>query len=164
MSLQSLISFFISLILAFTVLSAGQAKLTGRITPEIHEDQVAKDTEESSLELYLPFSPAARRKLRGVLDVIWGILLLWPSSRRVGVALSFFLLLVGSVFRIKDGKSLVPPLTMMVLCAVVWFLWPGGRMMLVIAHCRVQVHSRSDLVPCSFKATDANTNRLIVAC
>ena len=121
MSYKSFIALFSALILAFTVLSAGQAKLTGRITPEIHEEQLAKDTESSSFKLYLPFSPAFRRKLRGVLDVICGILLLWPSSRRAGGVLSFLLLLVGSVFRIKDGKSLVPPLTMMVLCAVVWF-------------------------------------------
>jgi len=121
MSLSSFLSLLSALILSFTVLSAGQAKITNLITPSIHQTQISKDTKSSSLELYLPFSPATRRKLRGVADIICGILLLWPSARTTGAATSFLLLVVSAVGRIADGMSLLPPLTMMGLSAVVWF-------------------------------------------
>jgi hypothetical protein len=121
MSLSSILSLLSALILAFTVLSAGQAKLTSRITPDIYENQVAQDSKPSPHESWIPISPAMRRKIHGVMNVVCGILLLWPSWRKSGGAAAFVLLCWGLVSRLRDGKSVVPPLTMMTLSAIVWF-------------------------------------------
>jgi len=122
MSLSSILSVLSAIILAFTVLSAGQAKLTSQITPEIHEIQVAKDSETSPHESRIPIPPATRRKIHGVINVVCGILLLWPSRRKIGAAAAFVLLSWGLVSRFRGGMSVVPPLTMMALSAFVWFL------------------------------------------
>lgn len=122
MSLSSILSFLSAIILAFTVLSAGQAKLTSQITPAIYESQVAEDCATSPNDLWIPVAPATRRKIHGVINVVCGILLLWPSWRTIGAAAAFVLLSWGLVSRLRAGKSVVPPLTMMTLSAVAWFL------------------------------------------
>ena len=122
MSLPSTLSLLSALILAFTVLSAGQAKLTSRITPSIYESQVAQDSVSTPHDAWIPISPATRRRIHGVINVVCGVLLLWPSRRRVGAAAAFVLLSWGLVSRWRSRMSVVPPSTMMALSAVVWFL------------------------------------------
>lgn len=122
MSLSSLLSLLSALFLAFTVLSAGQAKLTSRLTPEIHDSQVAQESETRSNESRIPIPPATRRKIHGWVNILCGILLLWPSRRKIGAAAAAVLLSWGLVTRLRNGMSLVPPLTMMGLSAVVWYL------------------------------------------
>ena len=118
----SLLSLLSALFLAFTVLSSGQAKLTSRYTPEAHFKQTAKDSEESPIELYIPFEPSTRRIIHGIVNVLCGILLLLPSTRAVGAAMAFGLLLLALGKSVTNGVSVIPPLGMMVLCAVVWFV------------------------------------------
>ena len=121
MTLSSILSFISALILAFTVLSAGQAKLTSSITSEVHEKYLRQETEKSSHESYIWISASTLRHVRGVADLICGALLLWPRYRHIGAAGAFALLLVGTVSKIRSGMSMVPPLTMMGLCSIVWF-------------------------------------------
>lgn len=108
------------MILAFTVLSAGQAKLTSRITPDKYESHVANESEQHSGNSL--FSPATRRKIHGWVNVLCGVMLLWPSRRRAGAAVSTILLFMSVVQRLRTGLSIVPPLVMMGLSAVVWLV------------------------------------------
>lgn len=120
MSLSSILVFLCSLILAFTVLSAGQAKLTGRITEEVHAKYLAKEKETASK--FIPLSPAEQRQLVGVIDIICGLLLLVPSWRSIGAAAAFALLAAGLVPRVRRGESIKPAMILMGLSATVWIV------------------------------------------
>lgn len=45
------------------------------------------------------------REVVGVLDILCGIILLVPRSRRLGAALAFVLLIVGAVERMRQGRE-----------------------------------------------------------
>ena len=109
MSFASILSLLFALILSFTVLSAGIARLGSPITPE----QIAQ-------ERNAPFiSASTRRELVGVLDILCGIMLLVPRSRKLGAAVAFGLLVVGLISRVREGKSLGKTLICMGLCVIV---------------------------------------------
>ena len=122
MPLASWVSFLSALLLSFRVLSAGYAKLTSQINDEVHEKYLADDRHTTSSHSHLSLSPANFREIRGIVDIICGILLLLPSWKRLGAAMAFFLLSVGLVSRAREGQSVAPPLVMMTHCALVWFL------------------------------------------
>ena len=123
----SWLSFFSALLLSYRVLSAGYAKVTYQPPPSQVADEIRKryfsgDKEgESSQSSFLP-SSARIRDIRGVIELVCGILLLVPSWRRIGAAIAFSLLVIGLTSRIKSGQSIAPHLLMMAHCALVWFL------------------------------------------
>ena len=110
MSFASILSLLSALTLSFTVLSAGVARLNSQITPE----QIVQERSASSI------NPSTLRELVGVLDILCGIMLLVPRSRRLGVAMAFVLLVLGLVARVKEGKSVGKALICMGLCTIVW--------------------------------------------
>ena len=118
MSIWSIFALVCAFILSFTVLSAGQAKLTDRITEEIHAKYLAKEKETAFR--FVPLSPADQREVVGVLDLICGISLLVPSWKRFGAVLAFLLLATGIVPRYRRGESVKPTMLMMGLSVVVW--------------------------------------------
>ena len=123
----SWVSFFSALLLSFRVLSAGYAKLTYQTPPsqvadEIREKYSSHNKENNSSHSYFSPSPAQIRDVRGVIELICGLLLLVPSWRRSGAAIAFSLLVIGLVSRIRSGQSIVSPLIMMTHCGLVWFL------------------------------------------
>ncbi|KAL6719349.1 hypothetical protein ACLMJK_003588 [Lecanora helva] len=101
MTLTSLLLTLLTLLLSFTLLSAGQAKLTSALTPHLHDP----DPPESNIELYIPFSPSTRRKLRGILDVVCGMMLLWRGTRRFGAGVAAGLLVWSTVGRLVEGRE-----------------------------------------------------------
>ena len=113
-------AFICALNLAFTVISAGQAKLTDRITEDIHAKYLAKEKENASN--YIPLSPASQRQIIGVLDIVCGLLLLVPSLRSTGAAVAFVLLSIGVPARLRSGMSLKPTVVMMALSTICWLL------------------------------------------
>lgn len=123
----SWLSFFSALLLSYRVLSAGYAKVTYQPPPSQAADEIRKryfsgDKEgESSQSSFLP-SSARIRDIRGVIELVCGILLLVPSWRRIGAAIAFSLLVIGLISRIRSGQSTAPHLLMMTHCALVWFL------------------------------------------
>jgi len=120
MSLSSIFAFLCAFVLSFTVLSAGQAKLTDRITEDVHAKYLAKENETASK--FIPLSPADQRQLVGVIDLVCGILLLVPSWRSIGAAAAFVLLAAGLASRVRRGESMKPRMIMMGLSAIVWVL------------------------------------------
>lgn len=112
MSFAAILSLLSALILSFTVLQAGVARLSSPITPE----QIAQERSASFV------NRSTLRELVGGLDVLCGIMLLVPRSRRAGAAVAFALLLVGLVSRVGEGKSVGKALICMGLCAVVWMV------------------------------------------
>ena len=123
----SWVSFFSALLLSFRVLSAGYAKLTYQTPPsqvadEIREKYSSEIKEDDSSHSYFSPSPAQIRDVRGVIELICGLLLLVPSWRRSGAAIAFSLLVIGLVSRIRSGQSIVSSLIMMTHCGLVWFL------------------------------------------
>ena len=120
------ISLFSSLLLSFRVLSAGYAKLTyqtppSQIADEIRKKYSSEDKENDQSQSYFTPSPARIRDIRGVIEVVCGILLLLPACQRLGAAIAFSLLVIGLVSRIRSGQSIVSPLIMMTHCGLVWF-------------------------------------------
>ncbi len=112
MSFVSIVSLLSALILSFTVLSAGVARLNSPITSEqIVQERSASSPNSSSL-----------RELVGVLDMVCGIMLLVPLSRRLGAAIAFVLLVLGLVSRVRGGKPVGKALVCMGLCMVVWIV------------------------------------------
>lgn len=120
MSIASWISFLCAAVLSFALLSAGQARLTSRITPEVHHKQIEREASDSPS--FVPLSPSAFRKVLGVIDIACGILLIWPSYRRMGALVTFVLLFQGVFSRIRSGNSITPPVVMMFISALVWVL------------------------------------------
>lgn len=120
MSLSSIFALLCALVLSFTVLSAGQAKLTDRITEEVHAKYLAKEKETASK--FIPLSPSDQRQLVGVIDLICGFLLLVPSWRSIGAAMAFVLLAAGLAPRVRRGESVKPAMILMALSAIVWVL------------------------------------------
>ena len=123
----SWISFFSAILLSFRILSAGYAKLTYRTPPsevadEIRRKYASEDKEEDPSQSYLSLSSAQIRDVRGVIEVVCGVLLLVPSWKWLGAAIAFSLLVIGLVSRIRSGQSIVSPLIMMTHCGLVWFL------------------------------------------
>lgn len=112
MAIAAILSLLPALILSFTVLSAGVARLSSPITPE----QIAR--ERSTLSA----NASTLRELVGALDVVCGVLLLVPRSRRGGAAVALALLVVGLVSRVRDGKSVGKGLMCMGLCVLVWMV------------------------------------------
>lgn len=55
----------------------------------------------------------------GVLDILCGVLLLVPWSRRVGAMIAFGLLAVGLVSRVREGKAVGKAVICMGLCVIV---------------------------------------------
>ena len=123
----SWVSFFSALLLSYRVLSAGYAKITYQTPPSQVADEIRKkyfneDKEDDSSQSYFSPSPARIRDVRGVIELLCGILLLVPSWRRLGAMIAFSLLVLGLVSRIRSGRSIAPPLIMMTHCGLVWFL------------------------------------------
>ena len=122
----SWISFLSALLLSYRVLSAGYAKLTYQTPPSQVADDIRKkysqDKEDDPSQSYLQPSPEWIRDIRGVIEIICGILLLLPSWRRLGAAIACSLLVIGLVSRIRYGQSVISPLIMMAHCGLVWFL------------------------------------------
>ncbi len=123
----SWVSFFSALLLSYQVLSAGYAKVTYQTPPSQVADEIRKkyfteDKEDDSSRPYFSPSTARIRDVRGVIEIICGILLLVPSWRRLGAAIAFSLLIIGLVSRIRSGQSIIPPLIMMTHCGLVWSL------------------------------------------
>ncbi|KAK0512020.1 hypothetical protein JMJ35_005148 [Cladonia borealis] len=123
----SWLSFLSALLLSFRVLSAGYAKLTYQTPPsqvadEIRRKYASENKEEDPSRSYFSLSAAQIRDVRGVVEVICGILLLVPSWKRLGAAMALSLLVIGLVSRIRNGQSIVSPLIMMTHCGLVWFL------------------------------------------
>lgn len=110
MSFAAILSLLSALILSFTVLQAGVARLNSPITPE----QIAQERSTSSI------NKSTLRELVGGLDILCGIILLVPRSRRAGTAVAFALLVVGLVSRVREGKSVGKALICMGLCVLVW--------------------------------------------
>ena len=110
MSVAAIFSLLSALLLSYIVLSAGVARLNTPITPE----QIARERGTSSA------NSVSLRELVGVLDILCGVMLLVPRSRRWGAAVAFVLLLLGLVSRVREGKSSEKALICMGLCAVVW--------------------------------------------
>lgn len=111
MSLASILSFLSALVLSFTLLSAGVARLNSQITPE----QIVQERSAAS-----SMNPSTLRELVGGLDVLCAIMLLVPRSRRLGVAIALVLLVLGLVSRVKEGKPVGKALICMGLCIIVW--------------------------------------------
>ena len=111
MSFTTILSLLSALILSFTVLSAGVGRLNSPITPE----QIVQDRNTSSST-----SSITRRELVGVLDILCGLMLLVPGSRRLGGGMAFVLLLVGLISRVREGKSVGKAVICMGLCVLVW--------------------------------------------
>jgi len=122
MSLSPIFATLCALILSFTVLSAGQAKFTDRITEEVHAKYLAKENETASR--FIPLSPADQRQLVGVIDLVCGFLLLIPSWRSIGAAAAFLILATGVAPRVRRGESVKPTMIMMALSAILWVLQP----------------------------------------
>ena len=121
----SWVSFFSALLLSYRVLSAGYAKVTYQAPPSQVADEIRKkyfteDKQGYSDQSYLP-SSARIREIRGIIELICGILLLVPSWRRIGAVIAFSLLVIGLTSRIRSGQSIAPHLLMMVHCGLVWF-------------------------------------------
>ena len=112
MSFAAILSLLSALILSFTVLQAGVARLNSPITPaQIAEERSASFVNKSTL-----------RELVGGLDVLCGITLLVPRSRRAAAVGAFALLLLGLVSRVREGKPLGKALICIGLCVVVWMV------------------------------------------
>ena len=123
----SWVSFFSALLLSYRVLSAGYAKVTYQTPPSQVADEIRKkysseNKKDHSSHTYFSPSAAQIRDVRGIVELICGILLLVPSWRRLGAAIAFSLLVIGLVSRIRNGQSIVSPLIMMTHCGLVWFL------------------------------------------
>ncbi len=99
-----------ALILSYTVLSAGVARLNSPITPE----QIVQERSSSSV------NSITLRELVGALDILCGILLLVPRSRRLGAGLALVLLIGGLVSRVREGRSVRKAVMCMGMCGVVW--------------------------------------------
>ena len=110
MYFAAIFSLLSALILSLTVLSAGVARLGSPITPE----QIAQERSTSSI------NASTLRELVGGLDILCGIMLLVPRSRRAGAAAALALLMVGLVSRVREGKSVGKTLICMGLCVIVW--------------------------------------------
>ena len=120
-------SFFSALLLSYRVLSAGYAKVTYQTPPSQVADEIRKkyysgDKEGDPGQSSFWPSSAKIRDIRGIIELICGILLLVPSWRRTGAVIAFSLLLIGLISRIRSGQSIAPHLLMMTHCALVWFL------------------------------------------
>lgn len=113
MSFTSLLSLISAFILSYTVLSAGVARLNLPITPEqiVQERRSASSIPSSSL-----------RELVGILDVLCGMMLLVPRSRKLGAAVALVLLVLGLVARVREGKAVGKSLICLGLCGVVWIV------------------------------------------
>lgn len=123
----SWISFFSALLLSYRVLSAGYAKVTYQTPPsqvadEIRNKYFSGDKEGEPGQSSLLPSSATIRGIRGIIELICGILLLVPSWRRIGAATAFSLLIIGLISRIRSGQSIAPHVLMMMHCGLVWFL------------------------------------------
>lgn len=123
----SWVSFFSALLLSYRVLSAGYAKVTyqpppSQVADEIRKKYSSEDKEDHPTRSYFSPSPALIRDIRGVIELVCGILLLVPSWRRLGATIAFSLLVIGLVSRIRSGQSIVSPLIMMTHCGLVWLL------------------------------------------
>lgn len=106
---MSFLSLLSALILSFTVLSAGIAKVNSPITPE----QIVQERNTSSV------NSSTLRELVGVLDILCGIMLLVPWSRRLGAMFACLLLAVGLVSRVREGKAVGKTVICMALCVIV---------------------------------------------
>ena len=111
MSFTTILSLLSALILSFTVLSAGFARLNSPITPE----QIVLERKNSTTT-----SSITQREFVGVLDILCGLVLLVPRSRRLGGGIAFVLLVVGVVSKVREGKSVGKAVICMGLCALVW--------------------------------------------
>lgn len=127
MSFTSWMSFLGALLVSYNVLRSGLGKLTSQVTDEVHERYLVGENpvqENETRSAYSPtsVSPGTMKEVRAVIDLVCGVLLLVPSWRRTGAAIALALLAIGLVRRLRNGTSLVPPLTMTILSALVWFL------------------------------------------
>ena len=127
MSFTSWMSFLGALLVSYTVLRSGLGKLTSQVTDEVQErylvrENPVQENETRSAYSFTSVSPGTMKEVRAVIDLICGVLLLVPSWRRIGAAIALALLAIGLIRCLRNGNSLVPPLTMMTLSALVWFL------------------------------------------
>jgi uncharacterized membrane protein YphA (DoxX/SURF4 family) len=121
MSFASWVSFLSALLLSFTVIRSGLGKFTSQVTDEVHERYLVQKKKAKSAKSSISLSPEATKEVRGIIDLVCGVLLLVPSLRKIGAAIAFALLMVGLVRCIRSGTSLIPPLVMMSMSAFVWF-------------------------------------------
>lgn len=121
MSFASWVSFFSALVLSFTVIRSGLGKFTSQVTDEVHEKYIVREKKADSAKSFISISPEATKEVRGIIDFVCGVLLLVPSTRKIGAAIAFALLIVGLVRCVRNGTSLIPPLVMMSTSAFVWF-------------------------------------------
>ena len=115
-ALCSIISATCTVVAILAFLFGAQARLTSRFTPEYHKEQLQK-TKGSQKEVYtlLGITPEQCTKLIGCINLVAVAGLASTRTRGITAGAVIIWLCTGAVARYRTGRSVLPPLAVIVV-------------------------------------------------
>lgn len=115
---------FLASILAFELFLAGQARITSRLTPTLHDRIMARAAESAEALSFIPIhNPENHSRFIGCAMCVAGVLMLFPQTRdRSGAMVTLALTSAGFYAQRRMGVSYKLPVINSVMTLAVVFL------------------------------------------